>query len=1056
MALLTQAMSTNVHAQNIDFTRQVRPLLADKCLICHGPDAANRKAELRLDIKADAVRRKIVVASQPASSILIDRITSSDPDQLMPPPDSGKSLTSDQVEILRRWIVEGARWPEHWAFEHPTAVVPPVSDSTWPSSAIDAFVLQALRGAKLEPAKAADPWMLLRRMTLDLTGLPPSPEAIVDFEVLLSKSPFDAFERHLDRLLASPHYGERMALDWLDLARFGDTNGYQDDALRPAWPYRDHVIAAFNSNLPFDQFTIEQLAGDLLPQASLSQRIASGFNRLHRQNEEGGSDPEEFRLAYAVDRTNTAATTWMGLTAGCAQCHDHKYDPISQREYYRLLAFFNSLKGENILNKNPRNNPPQILVPDEQQSQELASLQGQLSAIEKQLHSDEARVTGAFEDWLLLANQEPKRAFDQYALNGSAVARVGKTAGSAYYADNSLKQSLSLDNKIHASGTLNVARSGMHKVCVGHFCTNVAKARPFMGLVVGEGPNVSVRIILPGGKVIASDSMSLKAGNEYVWSYSWNPAAGELKLETRDSDGQSRDRMAIVNTSELGEMPGFDAFGLISESHEADESISEAYFDGIEYSVASDQSRFESFDAGQGDVLASVGEGKWVSSEAQLSTSTFRAMKGISTTDSVPQSGYSISEILALSAACRTETQHDELRAFFMSKLDAQHSILLTEKNNAQKRLRKLEASIPQALVWEEQSTPRATYVLKRGDFQQPGEEVTRGVPAIFHPLAPREEGRTLDRLDLAKWLVSPDHPLTSRVAVNRIWKQFFGQGIVRTMEDFGTQGEPPTHPELLDWLALEFMSDGWDIKRLQRRVLQTAVYRQTSHISLNSARVDVANRYWARASRLRLAAEEVRDMALAVSGLLQNQIGGPSVHPRQPSGFYLDKSKDWSWPEPVGASLYRRGIYTFYRRTTLYPSLAIFDAPQRGDCTVNRPRTNTPLQALVTLNDPVFVEAARAFAQRILREGGTSLERRITYAFRTALTRPPKPEEIELLSDHFKYALCRYQADEKSARALLSVGSFELPVKYQVAELAAWTLLSNTILNFDEVITRE
>jgi hypothetical protein len=765
------------------FSREIRPILAAHCFTCHGADAKTRQADLRLD-DADGSRKLLdsgfaaIVPGHAAQSELIRRIDSTDPDFMMPPPTTQNSLNRAQKELLRQWVDTGGDYQEHWAFQTPRLPeIPVVSHSEWLRNSIDAFVLSSLEAKGIQPSPEAEPAALLRRVSLDLLGLPP---AIDELEQFLADSSSQAYENAVDRILQSPHLGEKLAQDWLDLARFGDTSGYQDDNDRPNYPYRDAVIQAFNENRPFDQFTIESLAGDLLPNATLEQKVLSGFNRLHRYNEEGGSDPEEFRVVYAVDRTNTTAATWMGLTFGCAQCHDHKYDPISQREYYQLLAFFNSLKGEITVSKGPAN-PPQIRVPGDAQVQQIAALQQQISETETKL--------------------------------------------------------------------------------------------------------------------------------------SQQPAESQAELTAR---------------------------------------------------------------------LQSL----------------------------------------------RSE-------------------------------LEKLESSLPLALVWEEMDSPRPAQILVRGDYQQPGETVSRNVPAVFPPLP---DSSPPTRLDLARWLVSGTHPLTSRVVVNRYWKQVFGAGLVRTADDFGVRGELPTHPELLDWLAIQFQTSGphrvaWDIKALLRLMVTSATYRQSSRGSRELYERDPQDQLLARSQRFRLSAEEIRDMALTSSGLLTRTIGGRSVFPYQPDHFYRDKEDDpneWKWPVETGPELYRRGLYTFIRRTSPYPTFQTFDVSGRGECTVTRARTNTPLQALVTLNDPVFFEAARVLAERTLAAPLQSSAERLRFLFRCVLTRAPESAEELVLAELLESETVRFSSDPDAAVRVRSQGSAPQNAALNPIEVAAWTVVSNAVLNLDESITRE
>jgi hypothetical protein len=764
----------------IDFNRDIRPILSENCFRCHGPDEGERKAKLRLDTRDGALKElrsggHAVVPGHAAKSALVERITTADLKERMPPPQSKKRLTAQQIDLLRRWIDQGARWSEHWAFVPPRRpALPPVADKTWPRNAIDHFILARLEKEGLKPSPEADRIRLIRRVTLDLTGLPPTPAEVDAF--LADRGP-SAYEKVVDRLLASPHFGERLALEWLDAARYADTHGYHIDAGRDMTRWRDWVIDAFNRNLPFDQFTIEQLAGDLLPDATLRQKVASGFNRNHMINFEGGAIPEEYLNAYIVDRVNTTSTVWLGLTVACAQCHDHKYDPISQKEFYRLYAFFHNVP-ENGLDGSKGNAAPVIRVPTRQQERR----QRELDEAIRQAGADKARL---------------------------------------------------------------------------------AKLR---------------------------------------------------------------------------------------------------------------QERAE------------------------------------------------------------------------------------------------VEKRIPTAMVMQEMPRTRDTFMLVRGEYDKKGPKVTAGTPAALPPLP---KGASANRLGLARWLVDPGHPLTARVAVNRYWQMFFGTGLVKTAEDFGAQGEPPSHPELLDWLAVEFMNPTsaplgsgsrthWDVKALLRLIVTSATYRQSSVVTQLLLARDAENRLLARGPRLRLQAEFIRDQALAVSGLLNREIGGASVFPYQPAGLWQElasrqDSKNWSaqfFVQSHGKDLYRRTMYTFWKRTSPPPTLVTFDAPDRETCTVRRSRTNTPLQALVLMNDPTYVEASRKLAERLMKQADTTDER-ITFAFRLVTARRPTSKEVEVLRRVFNRQMDVYREDTKAALKLLGVGEAPRDERLPPAELAAWTVVASVILNLDETITK-
>jgi hypothetical protein len=754
----------------VQFNRDIRPILADKCFACHGPDAGQREADLRLDDRDDAVADRggyqVVRPGDPDESELLARVTSDDESLRMPPVETGKALSEQDLAHLRRWIAAGAPYESHWSFIPPQRPdLPELADASWARNAIDLFILRQLDEHGLEPAADADPRILLRRLAFDLTGLPPVPEEVTSLAADLSPA---AYESAVDRLLSSQHFGERMAVYWLDVVRFADSGGYHSDNHRDVAPYRDYVIRAFNENKPFDQFTLEQIAGDLLPAATIEQKIASGYNRLLQTTEEGGAQPKEYTAKYQADRVRNTAGAWLGLTMGCCECHDHKFDPLTLKDFYSFAAFFADIQEKAV------GRQEQVSLPNPPQQRKLADLKKRLEAQREQ------------------AKQE---------------------------------------------------------------------------------------------------------------------------------DGKEK-----------------------------------------------------------GDAVAEI------------------------------------------------------------EKLE--------------KEIQAMEASLPQTLISVSQ-TPRTVRILPRGNWQDDsgaivGPATPEALPAA--PVVERQEARSA----LAQWMVSRDNPLVARVFVNRLWKLFFGEGIVRSLADFGTQGDWPSHPDLLDWLAVELIDSGWDVKHMVKLMVMSRTYQLTSHAPRELRQRDPTNRWLARQNRFRLDAELVRDNALAISGLLCRKVGGRSVKPYQPAGYWqhLNFPKR-TWKQEDGDNLYRRGLYTYWQRTFLHPSLAAFDAPSREECTVDRPRSNTPLQALVLLNDPTFVEAARGFAMRILDEGGDTVDERLRFAFHEALNRPPTDQEKHVLSELQKNHLAEYQAETNRAEELLDIGELPAAKDGDTAEMAAWTSVARVILNLHETITR-
>lgn len=832
LGTLLTALACTLHAQDakvpvsptragkVEYARDILPILGTHCFACHGPDEKSRKAGLRLDVAEAATKTlrsgaRAVVPGQPEKSELVARVFSTGEDR-MPPPKSNHTLKDAEKELLKRWIQEGAQYQPHWAFVPPVkAPLPRTKTTGWARNAVDHFILARLEKEGLQPAPEADRYTLARRVCLDLTGLPPTLEMVDRF--VADKSP-DAYEKFVDQVLALPSYGERWAAVWLDLARYADSNGYAEDQPRTIWKFRDWVIQAINANLPFDRFTIEQLAGDLLPNPTPEQLIATAFHRNTLTNTEGGTNDEEFRNIAVVDRVNTTFQVWMGLTINCAQCHNHKYDPISQEEYFQVFAILNqtedSDKGDNSPNY-------MYLAPD--MAKKKAELEARLAELQKELAQKVPDLTDAQEKW------EKELARDKLPANIKAI---------------------------------------------------------------------------------------------------------------------------------LGQAP-----------------------------------------------------------------------------------------------AKRNAKQKEELTVYILSNLP--------ETRETQQKITQVKAElaqvqpIPTPIMKElPEGKKRVTKIHLRGDWLNLGKEVKPGVPVLFHPLP---EKRPADRLALAEWLVDPRNPLTSRVTANRYWEQIFGVGLMQTPEDFGLRSSLPTHPELLDWLAVEFQQDmKWDVKRLLKLLVTSATYRQSSKASPALLERDPDNRLFARGPRFRSSAETIRDQALFVSGLLSKKMYGPSVKPPQPKfGLSAAFGPGTDWTDSTGEDKHRRGLYTYWRRTTPYPSMVTFDAPSRTVCAVNRPRTNTPLQALVTMNDPCYVEAAQALARRLVKEGGQSVESRAKYGFRLCLIRPPSEAEIRRLADLFAKARAKFAANPKEAQALATEPLGPLPPGMEAVDLAAWTVVSNVLLNLDEMFAK-
>ncbi len=1045
-AASADSSQSKTSANRVDFNREIRPILTDNCFACHGPDENQRKAKLRFDTKEGAFAKQgVILPGDAAQSKLIKRISSKDPDVVMPPPSSGHKLSDKQIELLKRWIDEGAQWNEHWAYIAPKRPeAPKVTNSAWVRNPIDAFILAGLEKEGLKPSPEADKVTLLRRVYLDLTGLPPAPADVDAF--LADKSP-DAYGMVVDKLLASPRYGERMAMVWLDLARYADTHGYHIDSHRDMWPWRDWLIRAFNQNKRFDQFTIEQLAGDLLPDARLDQKIGTGFNRNHMINFEGGAIPEEYLTEYIIDRVETTATTWMGMTMGCARCHTHKFDPISQKEFYQFYAFFNAVP-EIGLDGRTGNAAPILPLPTDEQKARQQEMAKAIRDLTDAL--SDKNVAPLQEEWQKtlvgkMAVAPVRDIVAHYELDGSLADSSGRYQhgrtlfGDPSFGSGMVSRSVSLDGQTQLSfgnaGAFDTRepftfalwmRPGLGKI--GNLAFQKIedeKTRRGYELIFEKthlidiqrwAAPLTIRLIAewPGSAIIirTKEPFNNNEWKHLAFTYDGSGKAAGLRVYLNGKPAE----VEVVKDALNG--PIKTGAELIIGNKETGRAYSGGLDDLRLYSSALSEREIEHL--------------------------------GLH---------YPIHTILSGVSGKRAKEEDDRLREYFLTQvapetMRRQHA----ELKSLRKQKQAFDKTIFNTMVMMELGQPRDTFILARGDYRNKTEKVTPGVPAVLPPLPQTE---TVNRLTLAKWLVDPNHPLTARVAVNRFWQVCFGHGIVKTSEDFGVQGEPPVHPELLDWLATEFTRTGWDVKAMQRLIVTSATYRQSSKVTPQLLEKDPENRLLARGPRQRLSAEAIRDNALAVSGLLDNEIGGRSVLPYQPPGLWEEMAFGdgftmQEYSQGKGKDLYRRSMYTFWKRTVPPAAMATFDAPDREKCVARRAVTNTPLQALVTLNDPTYVEAARAMAQRTLRDGGKDVNSRIVFAFRLALARKPSVRESKVLRDLLAQQLMNYRKDKKAAGELLRVGESKADDKVDQAELAAWTMVANAILNLDETITKE
>ena len=1003
-ALLMLNVST---AAPVDFARDVRPILSDRCFACHGPDEGKRMAGLRLDVEDGAkkprgARPAVVVPGDPAASEILKRVVPENPARRMPPPYSDrKPLTEKEVATLRSWIEQGAKWQGHWSFIPPVRPAePPVQNKNWVRNPIDSFVLARLESEGLAPSPEADPARLLRRVTLDLTGLPPTLRELDSF--LADKSP-GAYEKAVDLLLASPRYGERMAVDWLDAARYADTHGYQTDPAKEMWPWRDWIIDAFNRNIPYDQFTVEQLAGDLLPNATLEQKIATGFQRNHRINSETGSIAEEFQAETLVDRASTVGTVWMGLTVGCARCHDHKYDPIKARDFYSLCAFFNGVDevGNGGTSDGRGNFKPFLRLPAPELDAQLAAKDAELKVAREKLDALDQELAPRQTEW------------EQNVLSYQPKWEV--LAPKSVKANNNVTLRALPDGSVLAGGAM--PPSSIYEIAA---TTKLRNITAFRLELIPDGS-------LPGG---GSGRGAGGKGVVTLFEARANDSKIDLTRVTTDFKSEESELNLVIRPVDQLKR-GWGVNPEMNKPHYA--VIETARLQG------SGQEMTFSFRVGSEYEGAPVGR--------------FR----ISVTDSeypevVPEE---MAAIVRKPSAERTAEDATSLTKYFVTH-PLQRRIANEQVVKLEEERRVIENKIPSTMVMSEMSTSRDTFVLLRGAYDKPGEKVTPAVPSFLPPM-PSDSPR--NRLGLARWLVDAGNPLTARVTVNRYWQMYFGTGLVKTSEDFGSQGEAPSHPELLDWLATEFVRSGWDVKAMQRLIVTSAAYRQASNTTATLRERDPENRLIARGPRVRLPAEMIRDQALLVSGLLSTKMGGPAVKPYQPEGLWEQLSAFQGqklFERSKGEDLWRRSIYSYWKRTVPPPSLTIFDAPTREACIVRRQMSSTPLQALALLNDEMYIETARKFAERILKEGGPSPQQRLGWALRVATSRPATGAEIHILEQGLSRRLAQYRADPASALKLLAAGESPRDKTINSAVLAAYTTAASVILNLDEVITRQ
>ncbi|GEP42771.1 PSD1 and planctomycete cytochrome C domain-containing protein [Brevifollis gellanilyticus] len=992
----------------IEFNRDVRPILSDNCFYCHGPDPKHREADLRLDMRDEAVAAKALVPGKVQESEVIARIITDDEDDLMPPLDSHKKLTQRQKDILKKWIEQGAGYQQHWAYEKPAKASIPAG-----KNGVDVLVQKRLAEIGLKPSPQADKRILIRRVYFDLLGLPPTPEEVAAFE---KDATPDAYAQMVSRVLKNPHYGERMAIGWLDVVRFADTIGYHSDNAHNVWPYRDYVIKSFNTNKPFDRFTIEQIAGDLMPGANQETKVGSAFNRLILTTEEGGAQAKDYEQRMLTDRVRAVGNAWMGQTTGCAQCHDHKFDPITTRDFYSLGAFFADIK-EPIIGRREAG----IMVLDGEGEKRQADLTKRLAALQSEFAKPRPDLASAQITW-------EKQALEAITANSSWKPLKPLSAAST-------KKNIGL--KAGKDGIVRGAIDAKRNERKQNDGTDTY-------VITAKLPQGTTGIRIDALKD-KSPGIGLASNGNFVLS--------EAALTIGDKKQSEGKALKVSHASATFEQGGFkaaDAIDGISDKKEngwavqggtgADQSL---YLELAEAVTEAEQTLTVrlTFGWGENHEMANI----------RLNATT--VPKPIRAPGAALPAN-DIVEALQVAPDKRDAAQQQKLANAY-KQIAPELNELRMKVSSAEKEKADFETSAPKCIVSVSDPNKRTVRILPRGNWMDESGEIVKASLPGYLPKT-KIEGRDLTRLDLAQWLVSKDNPLTARTVMNRLWKQFFGTGLSKVLDDLGAQGEPPVNPALLDWLACEFMDSGWDLQHMVRVIVTSDTYKQVSTSTKELTAADPYNRECARQSAFRLEAELVRDNALAVAGLLVQKIGGPSVKPYQPEKYWENLNfPTREWQNDSGESLYRRGMYTWWQRSFTHPAMLAFDAPSREECTAERNRSNIPQQALVLLNDPSYVEAARAFAARVLTDSKGDAAQRITWACQQALQRSPNAEELKTLATLLDKHLADYSKDAAAAEALVKVGASPAPANLDKAELAAWTHIARVLLNLHETITR-
>ncbi|WP_044238325.1 DUF1553 domain-containing protein [Flexithrix dorotheae] len=1044
--------------KKVSFNFHVKPILSDKCFACHGPDNNSRKAGLRLDTEKGAFAALeenegfAIIAGDLDKSAVYHRIITDDPELVMPPPESNLTLTAYEKEVITKWIKDGAKWEKHWAYNPPKQVEPPkVGDEDWLQNPIDNFVLSKMQENKLKPAEKATKAQLIRRASFDITGLPPTLEEIDDF--LKDESP-DAFEKVVDRLFASPAYGEKMASIWLDVARYADSHGYQDDRPRTMWPWRDWVIKAFNSNLTYDNFVTQQLAGDLLPNPTFEEIIATGFNRNHAITQEGGIIEEEYLTEYAADRVNTFSTAFMGVTMECARCHDHKYDPLYQKEYFQLMDFFNNIPERGKVDYHNLAPEPAVLLQDEELEKTIAYVNAQIKTLEEESNEKETSFSPEFEKWL--DNQFSKKVIEENLPKG-LIAKVDFDNREAESYKNNVnpeipvRVNLGLPAKIPepqmVEGKNGKALSfdGDNYATLGDIADfDHCDRFSFGGWIKHSGVHEK------NAGLFARKNGEIKREGYHVALTPQNKIQVRLLNSPYNQPRYPKHGLEVMtkNTIKKGEWAHvFVTYDGSSKAHGVN-----VFINGEKQKLEVIQDDLDRHSILNGNTFL-VGNwnhrarktGELMGFEGGLIDEVRIYNRELSPLEVKQVAGFSIDQYLANKLT--DEQLKKDVYQFYLNNFDEDY----LEKAKKLDHFRYQDVTIPYVMVMEENEEPKPTFLLARGVYDAPTEKVEGATPVTILPY-PEEFPK--NRMGLSNWLFDEKNPLTARVMVNRLWANYFGRGLVKTPEDFGNQGDLPSHPELLDWLAVDFRENNWDMKAIQKKMVMSATYQQSSKIEKKKYAKDSENKYLARGPLQKLSAEMVRDNVLAVSGLLENKIGGKWVKPYQPAGIWkamANQIGENKYREGRGTELYRRSLYTYWKRTIPPPSLITFDAPERAVCTVKRQATSTPLQSLVLLNDPQYVEASRHLAQRIITEGGTSLEEQLTFGFRLLTSRFPQDKELEILKGLYEEEIKRFDQAQKQAEALITVGASANDEKLDNKMVAAFTVVANAMINLDE-----